>query len=113
MTHFFRDPAVWQYIEKEIFSSVLAAHAEGKVLRAWVPACSTGEEAYRLAMLFKEVIEKMELSDQYSIKIFATDLDQDAIIKARQAFYPASASKYVSSERLDRFFVAFKMASIV
>jgi len=108
VTHFFRDPAVWQYLEKEIFPSVLAAHAEGKVLRAWVPACSTGEEAYGLAMLFKEVMEKTELSDQYSIRIFATDLDQDAIIKARQAFYPASISKYVSSERLERFFVAFK-----
>lgn len=108
VTHFFRDPAVWQYLEKEIFPSILAAHPGGKVMRAWVPACSTGEEAYGLAMLFKEVMEKAGLSNQYSLKIFATDLDQDAIIKARQAFYPASIRKYVSSERLDRFFVAFK-----
>lgn len=108
VTHFFRDPEMWQYLETKIIPSLLAANPGGKTLRIWVPACSTGEEAYGFAILLQEVLKQSELQDQYSVKIFATDLAQDAIIKARQAFYPANITQHISSERLNRFFIKYE-----
>ena len=108
VTHFFRDPEMWQYLKTEIIPSLLTANPGGKTLRIWIPACSTGEEAYGFAILFKEILEQSELQDQYSVKVFATDLDQDAIMKARQAFYPTDISQYISLERLNRFFIKYE-----
>jgi|CXWL01.1.fsa_nt_gi two-component system CheB/CheR fusion protein len=108
VTYFFRDPEMWQYLKTRIIPSLLAANPGGKTLRIWVPACSTGEEAYGFAILFKEILEQSELHDLYSVKIFATDLAQDAIIKARQAFYPANISQDISLERLNRFFIKYE-----
>lgn len=105
VTHFFRDPVMWQYVKAEIIPPILAAHPEGKTVRIWVPACSTGEEAYGFAILFREALEQRGVQDRYLVKIFATDLDQDAITKARQGFYPIAISQYISLERLNRFFV--------
>lgn len=105
VTHFFRDPVMWQYVKAEIIPPILAAHPEGKTVRIWVPACSTGEEAYGFAILFREALEQRGVQDRYLVKIFATDLDQDAITKARQGFYPITISQYISLERLNRFFV--------
>jgi PAS domain S-box-containing protein len=106
VTNFFRDPQVWDYLEKETLPALLAASPNGKVLRAWVPACSTGEEAYSLAIVFKEALEQIKPHARYSLQIFATDLDQDAIDKARAGFFPANIAADVSPERLDRFFIA-------
>lgn len=108
VTHFFRDPLMWQYLKAEIIPSLLTTSPQGKTVRIWIPACSTGEEAYGFAMLFKEVLEQNELQDQYAIKVFATDLDQDAIMKARQGFYPSAISEHISSERLSRFFIKYE-----
>lgn len=105
VTHFFRDPVMWQYVKAEIIPPILAAHPEGKTVRIWVPACSTGEEAYGFAILFREALEQRGVQDRYLVKIFATDLDQDAITKARQGFYPIAISQYISLERLNRFFI--------
>lgn len=105
VTHFFRDPVMWQYVKAEIIPPILAAHPEGKTVRIWVPACSTGEEAYGFAILFREALEQRRVQDRYLVKIFATDLDQDAITKARQGFYPIAISQYISLERLNRFFI--------
>ena len=58
------------------------------MLRAWVPGCSTGEEAYSLAMVFKEAMEKHKPRKKITLQVFATDLDKDAIDKARQGVYP-------------------------
>jgi chemotaxis protein methyltransferase CheR/two-component system CheB/CheR fusion protein len=79
--------------------------AAGKALRAWVPACSTGEEAYSLAIAFRETLEKIKPQGRFSLQIFATDLDQDAINQARQAVYPANIAADVPTQRLARFFV--------
>jgi len=106
VTNFFRDPQVWDYLEKETLPALLAASPNGKVLRAWVPACSTGEEAYSLAIVFKEALEQIKPHARYSLQIFATDLDQDAIDKARAGFFPANIAADVSPERLERFFIA-------
>jgi two-component system CheB/CheR fusion protein len=104
VTNFFRDPAAWEQMKNEVFPMLLASHPEGGTLRAWTPGCSTGEEAYSLAMLFREMLEQTRVSEKYSLQIFATDLDHDAIDKARQGFYPANIAADVSSDRLHRFF---------
>jgi chemotaxis protein methyltransferase CheR/two-component system CheB/CheR fusion protein len=104
VTNFFRDPAEWEQLRTEALPALLAKYPAGKVLRAWVPACSTGEEAYSLAMIFKETLDLENPSGGFSLQIFATDLDDDAIEKARLAFYPANIEADVTPERLARFF---------
>jgi len=105
VTSFFRDPAAWTYLEDVAIPSLLAARPRTAVLRAWVPACSTGEEAYSLAMAFVEALEALPLGARPTLHIFATDLDRDAIDKARLASYPEGIVADVSEERLQRFFV--------
>jgi two-component system CheB/CheR fusion protein len=105
VTSFFRDPPAWAKLQKEVVPAVLANHPSGGALRAWVPGCSTGEEAYSLAMVFKEVLARIQPADTYSLQIFATDLDPDAIERARQGVYPNNIAADVSTERLGRFFV--------
>ena len=105
VTSFFRDPAAWECLRKKVIPETLAAHPAGGALRAWVPACSTGEEAYSLAIIFKEVLAQEKSARGFSLQIFATDLDKDAIDRARQGLYPANIAGDVSAERLRRFFV--------
>lgn len=104
VTNFFRDPAVWEYLKTEVFPALFAAHPSGKIFRAWVPACSTGEEAYSLAIIFKEALEGARPHKRFSLQIFATDLDRDAIDRARTGFYPTNIASDVSAERLSRYF---------
>jgi chemotaxis protein methyltransferase CheR/two-component system CheB/CheR fusion protein len=106
VTHFFRDPAVWEKLKTETIPALLIEFPKGKALRAWVAACSTGEEAYSLAIIFKEVLAQTQTQPPFTLQIFATDLDQDAIEFARQGFYPASIAGAVSAERLSNFFTA-------
>ncbi|OAI10107.1 chemotaxis protein CheB [Methylomonas lenta] len=105
VTNFFRDPAVWEQLKTVALPALLDNYLMGKPLRAWVPACSTGEEAYSLAMVFNEVLNQRQSQTGFSLQIFATDLDDDAIEKARQGFYRANISEDVSTERLKRFFI--------
>jgi two-component system CheB/CheR fusion protein len=105
VTSFFRDPAAWEHLKGDVMPALLSARATGGVLRAWVPGCSTGEEAYSLAMIFKEAMEPLRPVKNLGLQIFATDLDKDAIEKARQAVYPDNIAADVSPERLRRFFV--------
>ncbi|WP_349431532.1 chemotaxis protein CheB [Methylomarinum sp. Ch1-1] len=104
VTNFFRDQAIWETLKADAIPALLAEYPAGKALRAWVPACSTGEEAYSLAIVFKEALAQSQLKHRFTLQIFATDLDRDAIEKARQGFYPANIAGDVSAERLDRFF---------
>lgn len=106
VTSFFRDPVAWEQLKSEIIPMLLASHPQGKVLRAWTPGCSTGEEAYSMAMIFKEALEQVQPDGQFSLQIFATDLDRDAIDQARAGFYPPNISADVSPERICRFFVS-------
>jgi two-component system CheB/CheR fusion protein len=103
VTNFFRDPAAWEQLRTQAMPALLASRSPGRALRAWVPGCSTGEEAYSLAMLFKEAIEPKS-KGSFSLQIFATDLDRDAIDKARQGRFPHNIAADVSPERLSRFF---------
>ncbi len=104
VTSFFRDPAAWELLKLRVIPSLLAALPVGGVLRAWVAGCSTGEEAYSLAIAFKEVIETDKPSRNFRLQIFATDLDKDAIDKARTGLFPLNIATDVSQERLLRFF---------
>ncbi len=104
VTSFFRDPTAWEFIKAEVMPAMLAAHPGGGALRAWVPACSTGEEAYSLAMVFQETLEELKPQGHYSMQIFATDLDSDAIDKARQGVFPANIQADLGPKRLARFF---------
>lgn len=105
VTNFFRDPPAWEKLQSEIIPALLAGQPEQGVLRAWSAGCSTGEEAYSLAILFKEAQERNKLKRPVTLQIFATDLDQIAINKARQGFYPLNIAADISPERLERFFV--------
>jgi two-component system CheB/CheR fusion protein len=104
VTSFFRDPPAWEQLRDDILPALLAARPQGGVLRAWVCGCSTGEEAYSLAMVFREAQEQAKPAGKLALQVFATDLDRDAIDKARAGVYPANIAGDVSEERLDRFF---------
>jgi chemotaxis methyl-accepting protein methylase/PAS domain-containing protein len=104
VTNFFRDPSVWDFLRDTAIPALLARHPEGKAMRAWVPACSSGEEAYSLAIVFREALEKIKPEAHFSLQIYATDLDVDAIDKARQGCYPANIAADVTPERLDSYF---------
>ena len=105
VTSFFRDPAVWEYLRDTALPALLARHPDGRMLRAWIPACSTGEEAYSLAVVFKEALDIVKPEGHFSLQIYATDLDEDAVDKARKACYAASIAGDVTAERLARHFV--------
>ncbi|MDI1250306.1 MAG: chemotaxis protein CheB, partial [Lacunisphaera sp.] len=104
VTNFFRDPAAWDQLRDQAIPALLAHRTPGQALRAWVPGCSTGEEAYSLAIVLREAIEETKPRGKFTIQIFATDLDKDAIEKARQGFFPANITADISEARLKRFF---------
>lgn len=104
VTSFFRDPAAWEVLKTRAIPSILASRPSGGVLRAWVAGCSTGEEAYSLAIVFREVLAALKPSGNFKLQIFATDLDKDAIEKARMGIYPPNIAADLSLERLKRFF---------
>jgi len=102
VTSFFRDPEAFDLLNEKFIPGLLADKPEGGTVRIWVAGCSTGEEAYSMAILLQECMEKM--NRQFSVQVFATDIDQDAINIARSGLYPFSISADVSPERLKRFF---------
>lgn len=106
VTGFFRDTAVWRYMQDEALPRLLRDGRDGRRLRAWVAGCSTGEEAYSLAIVFREVVDAMPEFAQCTLQIFATDLSKDAIERARSGRFAASILQEMSAERLARFFSA-------
>jgi two-component system CheB/CheR fusion protein len=102
VTSFFRDSGVFDEIQKQVIPQLVAGKAAGSVIRVWVPGCSTGEEAYSIAMLLRERME--ELKEHFKVQIFATDIDREAIDHARAGVYPSSIVADVSPERLAHFF---------
>jgi two-component system CheB/CheR fusion protein len=105
VTSFFRDPAAWEQLREQALPALIAGHSSGQALRAWVPGCSTGEEAYSLAIVFREAMEQVRPKGSFAMQVFATDLDRDAIDRARQGFFPDNTAADVSPERLSRFFL--------
>jgi two-component system, chemotaxis family, CheB/CheR fusion protein len=102
VTQFFRDPAAFEGLRAKAVLSLMAEREAGAPIRAWVPGCSTGEEAYSIAML---IAESAPLgSGAPPAQVFATDVDKKALAIAREGVYPASIAADVSAERLERFF---------
>ncbi|PKO87893.1 MAG: chemotaxis protein CheB [Betaproteobacteria bacterium HGW-Betaproteobacteria-10] len=104
VTNFFRDPPLWDFLAQSVLPALFAQQSTGKVMRAWVPACSSGEEAYSLAIVFQETLERLNPEAHLTLQIYATDLDPDAIDKARNGFYPTNIAADISPERLQRYF---------
>lgn len=104
VTSFFRDPEVFSALEEQVVPKLLAGKPSDAVIRIWVPGCSTGEEAYSLAILLAERQEA--LKQHFQVQVFATDIDGHAIAAARTGIYPASIAADVTPERLARFFTA-------
>ncbi len=105
VTRFFRDPEAWESLADTVLPELLARREGDHTLRAWVIGCSTGEEAYSLAMIFREVIERTPRR-AVKLQIFASDLSPDAIATARRGQYPLAIRDDVSAQRLARFFTA-------
>lgn len=103
VTSFFRDKEVFKTIEKKIIPPLLEKCKEKQECRVWICGCSTGEEAYSLAILFREALEKSK--QNIKVTIFASDIDQNAIESARSGLYSENALAGVSPDRITRFFI--------
>lgn len=104
VTQFFRDPDIWCYLINTGLPELLSQVPPEQPLRAWVTGCSTGEEAYSLAMAFTEAMEHTEPGRELNLQIFASDISPEAINVARRGQYPLSIENAVSEQRLTRFF---------
>jgi two-component system CheB/CheR fusion protein len=104
VTNFFRDAPVWEKLKEKGFPALIDKMKPNTHLRAWIPGCSTGEEAYSLAIVFKEALEKINPNKGISLQIFASDIDSDAIDIARKGLFPDNIVADVSPKRLSRFF---------
>jgi two-component system CheB/CheR fusion protein len=102
VTNFFRDPEAFEVFEKGTIPALLAHKEPDAPVRVWVPGCGTGEEAYSLAIVLAEAMERLER--HWKVQIFATDINPEAIEFARVARYPTNIAADVTSERLRRFF---------
>ena len=103
VTGFFRDGGAFEVLKQEVFPTLMQGRRPDEPMRIWVPGCSTGEEAYSLAICLLEFLATY--SRNLSIQIFATDISEESIDVARLGIYPASALEGVSSTRLQQYFV--------
>lgn len=102
VTSFFRDPEAFEALKVEILPALLTGKPANYTLRIWVAGCATGEEAYSIAMILRELIDSTH--PELKVQLYSTDLDDEAIATARAGLYPLNISQDVSPERLRRFF---------
>ncbi|MCM3273250.1 CheR family methyltransferase [Paenibacillus elgii] len=102
VTHFFRDPQAFETIQKKVIPAIAENRRHERHIRVWVAGCSTGEEAYSLAMLFHQFNECS--AEPYAVKIFSTDLDSDSVAAASQGIYPEAAVNSLPKPWLRRYF---------
>ena len=102
VTSFFRDPLAFEVLEQKVLPALVEGKQDGATLRVWVAGCSTGEEAYSLAILIREYLTQQRL--RLTIQIFASDLDSRAIDVARAGLYPVDIAEDLTPARLQRFF---------
>ncbi len=105
VTSFFRDQEVWSKLQIKVIPELIADLPNGSVLRAWVPACSTGEEVFSLAIVCKEAIKNLKSSKNLTFQIFATDIDPNAIDFARKALYSKNIISQVSPDIINSYFI--------
>ena len=104
VTSFFRDPDAFQMLQEKVLPQIFAAKSPGATVRVWSVGCSTGEEAYSLAIALLECQDSLKQS--FGIQVFATDIDGQAIATARAGLYPASIAADLTPDRLARYFTA-------
>jgi len=104
VTCFFRDAEAFECLRREVIPEILRDRGVGDTIRIWTPGCSSGEEAYSLAILISEALARMDVRPR--VQIFATDIDEPILQKARAAKYPPAAVRDVPLELLDRYFFA-------
>ena len=104
VTNFFRDPEAFKVLEEQVIPKLFDDKPAGAAVRIWSTGCSTGEEAYSIAILLQEHMEAIK--QNYTVQLFATDIDSRAIAAARAGLYPASIAADLAPERLARFFTA-------
>jgi two-component system, chemotaxis family, CheB/CheR fusion protein len=102
VTEFFREPEAWEALALEALPGLLEGKEIGESVRAWVPACATGEEAYSLAMLLLE--HPLTKDRRLQVQVFGTDVDRPALDTARRGEYPHTVEHTVAPQRLRRFF---------
>ncbi len=102
VTSFFRDPEAFKALEEQVIPKLFAGKPDNATIRIWVPGCSTGEEAYSLAILLAE--RQVAMKRSFKVQVFATDIDSRAIAEARAGIYPISIAVDLTPERLTRFF---------
>jgi two-component system, chemotaxis family, CheB/CheR fusion protein len=103
VTGFFRDPAAWEYMTNEIVPKILEPKRNGETIRIWSAGCATGEEAYTAGILFAHALGPEAYADR--VKIYATDLDDDALAHARQAKYERKELEAVPENLREEYFV--------
>jgi two-component system, chemotaxis family, CheB/CheR fusion protein len=101
VTSFFRDPEAWEYVATEVLPDIVAAQ-QGDAIRVWSTGCATGEEAFTLTMLLAELLGERNLADR--LKVYATDIDEDALAQARHAIFSAKQVEPVPKEYLEKYF---------
>jgi len=102
VTNFFRDPDLFEVLAQKVYPRLIKDRPDNEPIRVWVPGCSTGEEAYSLAITLLETLG--DAAHRFPIQIFATDIDEKAITAAREGIYPEAIASEVSPARLKRFF---------
>jgi two-component system CheB/CheR fusion protein len=102
VTSFFRDPEAWATIASETIPDIVQHAAPDQPIRVWSAGCSSGEEAYTLAILFAEALGEHEI--QRRVKVYATDIDEGALATARQGAYPLRATEAIAPELRERYF---------
>jgi len=103
VTNFFRDTDAFAALQTEVIPDLFASRSLEEQIRVWVTGCATGEEAYSIAILLAE--HAARLDQKPAVQIFATDLDDESIMEAREGIYPETISVDVSADRLKRFFI--------
>lgn len=103
VTSFFRDPEAFEVLGKKSIPAIIESKKPDSDVRVWVPGCATGEEAFSLAMLFQEAMDR--LNKHLNVQIFATDINKETIEQAHSAQFPEGISADVPAERLGRFFI--------
>ncbi|EMS79691.1 CheR family methyltransferase [Desulfotignum phosphitoxidans] len=104
VTNFFRDPDAFKALQEQVIPKIFADKPSGGVIRVWASGCSTGEEAYSLAILLAE--HQQTVKQRFKVQVFATDIDSQSISTARIGLYPASIASDILPEHLTRYFVA-------
>ena len=103
VTNFFRDPEAFDILKKAILPQLFLDKPEDYCFRMWVPGCSSGEEAYSIAISLREYMD--EIKQDFKIQIYSTDISEESIIAARLGVYPENIAIDVSPDRLKRFFI--------